>query len=43
VLIEEVSEGGDAVSQRYRLRRKLLEPYDRVCQGGNVALYRRRN
>ena len=43
VLIEEAAEGGDAVSQRYRLRRKLLEPYDRLCQGGNVALYRRRN
>jgi hypothetical protein len=43
VLIEEAAEGGDAVSQRYRLRRKLLEPYERVCEGGNVALYRRRN
>jgi hypothetical protein len=43
VLIEEEAEGGDAVSQRYRLRRRLLEPYERVCEGGNVALYRRRN
>ena len=43
VLIEEAAEGGDAVSQRRRLHRRLLEPYDRVCEGGNVALYRRRN
>lgn len=42
VLIEEVSEGGDAVSQRHRLHRRLLEPYQRLCEGGNVALYRRR-
>ena len=42
VLIEEAAEGGDAVSQRHRLHRKLLEPYDRICAGGNVALYRRR-
>jgi hypothetical protein len=43
VLIEEAAEGGDAVSQRRRLHRRLLEPYDRVCEGGNVALYKRRN
>jgi hypothetical protein len=43
VLIEEAAEGGDAVSQRRRLHRRLLEPYDRICEGGNVALYRRRN
>jgi len=42
VLVEEHAEGGDAVIQRHRLRPRLLEPYDRVCEGGNVALYRRR-
>jgi hypothetical protein len=43
VLVEEAAEGGDAVSRRQRLRRKLLEPYERVCEGGNVALYRRQS
>jgi hypothetical protein len=43
VLVEEAAEGGDAVSQRRRLHRRLLERYERVCEGGNVALYRRRN
>jgi hypothetical protein len=42
VLLEEAAEGGDAVSQRHRLHRSLLEPYERVCEGGNVALYRRK-
>lgn len=42
VLLEEAAEGGDAVSQRRRMHRRLLEPYERVCEGGNVALYKRR-
>jgi hypothetical protein len=42
VLLEEAAEGGDAVSQRHRLHRRLLEPYERICAGGNVALYRRK-
>jgi hypothetical protein len=42
VLIEEAAEGGDAVSQRRRMHRRLLERYERICQGGNVALYKRR-
>jgi hypothetical protein len=42
VLVEEIAEGGDAVAQRHRLHPRLLAAIDRVCEGGNVALYRRR-
>jgi hypothetical protein len=42
VLVEEAAEGGDAVARRHRLHPRLLTPFDRVCAGGNVALYRRR-
>ncbi len=42
VLVEEVSEGGDAVVQRQRLLPRLLDDYDKLCSGGNVTLYRRR-
>jgi hypothetical protein len=42
VLVEEQAEGGDAVAQRHRLRPRLLQDFHRVCEGGNVALYRRR-
>jgi hypothetical protein len=42
VLVEEQAEGGDAVAQRHRLRPRLLQDFTRVCQGGNVALYRRK-
>jgi hypothetical protein len=42
VLVEEQAEGGDAVAQRHRQFPKLLAGFDRVCEGGNVALYRRR-
>jgi hypothetical protein len=42
VLVEEEAEGGDAVAQRHRQFPRLLADFDRVCDGGNVALYRRR-
>jgi hypothetical protein len=42
VLVEEHAEGGDAVAQRHRLKPRLLSDFDRVCEGGNVALYRRK-
>jgi hypothetical protein len=42
VLVEEKAEGGDAVAQRHRRFPRLLADFDRVCEGGNVALYRRR-
>ena len=42
VMVEEVAEGGDAMALRHRAYPRLLEDYDRVCTGGNVALYRRR-
>lgn len=42
VLIEEVAEGGDVLFQRQREWPPFLAGYDRVCEGGNVALYRRR-
>jgi hypothetical protein len=41
VLIEEEAEGGDAVAQRHRRFPRLLDGFDRVCAGGNVALYKR--
>ncbi len=42
VLIEEVAEGGDLLSQRAKADAKWLTGMERVCEGGNVALYRRR-
>ena len=42
VLVEEAAEGGDAIIQRQRAYPRLLEDFDRVCEGGNVALYQRR-
>ena len=42
VIVEEVAEGGDAIAARHRLYPRLLEDFERVCEGGNVALYRRR-
>jgi hypothetical protein len=42
VLLEEVAEGGDVLARRQRALPRLLEQFDRVCDGGNVALYRRR-
>jgi hypothetical protein len=42
VLIEEQSEGGDVLAARRRERPDFLAAFDRVCEGGGVALYRRR-
>jgi len=42
VLIEEQAEGGDLLAQRLRARPAFLADFDRVCEGGGVALYRRR-
>jgi len=42
VLVEEVAEGGDVLFQRQREFPGFFTGYDRVCEGGNVALYRRR-
>jgi hypothetical protein len=41
VLVEEAAEGGDAIIQRDRELPGLLEGFERVCTGGNVALYQR--
>jgi len=43
VLVEEAAEGGDAIIQRQRELPRLLEDFERVCEGGNVALYQRRS
>jgi hypothetical protein len=42
VLVEEQAEGGDAIAERQRQYPALLADFDRVCDGGGVALYRRR-
>jgi hypothetical protein len=42
VLIEEVAEGGDVLYQRQKAAPYFLDGFDRVCEGGNVALYKRR-
>ena len=42
VVVEEAAEGGDAIIQRQRVYPRLLEDFDRVCEGGNVALYQRK-
>jgi len=42
VLVEEAAEGGDMLAQKQRSWPGFLAAYDRVCEGGNVALYRRR-
>jgi hypothetical protein len=40
VAIEESAEGGDALCQRAREDREFLRGFDRVAEGGGVALYR---
>jgi hypothetical protein len=40
VAIEERAEGGDAVYQRSRQLRTFLDGFERVAEGGGVALYR---
>ncbi len=42
MLVEEVAEGGDVIAERIRADPAFVAGYDRVCEGGNVALYRRR-
>ena len=42
VAIEESAEGGDAVYQRAQEQRGFLDGFERVAEGGGVALYRAR-
>ena len=42
VLVEERAEGGDMLYQKQQSWPGFLAAYDRVCEGGNVALYKRR-
>ena len=42
VLVEEAAEGGDMLFQKQKSWPGFLAAYDRVCEGGNVALYKRR-
>ena len=41
VLVEQAAEGGDILSQRITQQPGWLAGMERVCAGGNVALYRR--
>jgi len=43
VLVEEAAEGGDMLHQKATAWPEFLRGFDRVCEGGNVALYRRRS
>jgi hypothetical protein len=42
VMVEEKAEGGDMLAQKQRAWPAFLAAYERVCDGGNVALYRRK-
>jgi hypothetical protein len=42
VMIEEAAEGGDMLHQKHQAWPGFLAKYERVCEGGNVALYKRR-
>lgn len=42
VLVEEAAEGGDMLFQKRQAWPGFLASYDRVCEGGHVALYKRR-
>ena len=42
VLVEEAAEGGDMLHQKATAWPAFLRGFERVCEGGNVALYRRR-
>jgi hypothetical protein len=42
VMIEEAAEGGDMLHQKHQSSPAFLRAYDRVCEGGNVGLYKRR-
>ncbi len=41
MLVEEAAEGGDVLAQQIRANPSFTDGYERVCEGGNVALYRR--
>jgi len=41
VAIEETAEGGDALSSRAKEYERFLEAFERVAEGGGVALYRK--
>ena len=41
IAIEEHAEGGDALCQEARRRPRFLDGFERVAEGGGVALYRR--
>ena len=41
-LVEEAAEGGDMLAQKQKSWPGFLASYDRVCEGGHVALYKRR-
>ena len=43
ILIEEAAEGGDMLYQQSKRSPKFLRRFDRACEGGNVALYKRRD
>jgi hypothetical protein len=43
ILIEEAAEGGDLLFQRAQASPRFLQRFERVCEGGNVALYKRRD
>lgn len=42
ILIEEVAEGGDMLAERARAKPTFLDGFTKVCEGGGVALYRRK-
>ena len=42
MMVEEVAEGGDVLAHQIRENPAFADGYERVCEGGNVALYRRR-
>jgi hypothetical protein len=41
MLVEEQSEGGDALAQRVRRDPSFARGMQRICEGGGVALYKR--
>jgi len=41
IMIEEQAEGGDMLAALARTNRHFLDGYERTCEGGGVALYRR--
>jgi hypothetical protein len=42
-LVEEAAEGGDLLHQKAQAWPGFLRGFERVCEGGNVALYRRKS